>query len=93
MRAKPLVASGHATDLAQGRKLLHKALNELERASELTGGDPVIAEHLGDVYLLLDDKPRALQFYEDAIGQEPREGEQPELRRKFESLRRELGVQ
>jgi tetratricopeptide (TPR) repeat protein len=93
MRAKPLVESGHAMDLAHGQKLLRRALNELERASELTGGDPVIAEHLGDVYLLLDDKPRALQFYEDAIEQEPREGEQPELRRKFESLRRELGVQ
>jgi len=93
MRALPLVQSGRAADLTEGRALLQRALRELERAVELTGGDPVIAEHLGDVYLLLDDKDRALEFYEDAIDREPREEEQPELRGKFERLRRELGVQ
>ena len=93
MRARPLVQSGRAPDLVEGRALLQRALRELERAEELTGGDPVIAEHLGDVYLLLDEKGRALEFYEDAMDQEPREEEQPELRGKFERLRRELGVQ
>ncbi len=93
MRAKPLVQSARAADQAEGRRLLQRALVELERASELTGGDPVVVEHIGDVYMLLDDKPRALESYGDAIQREPRSGEQPELRDKFERLRRELGVQ
>jgi tetratricopeptide (TPR) repeat protein len=93
MRARPLLQSARAADVEQGRALLQKALRELERASQLTGGDPVVAEHLGDVWLLKGDKRRALEFYEDAIEREPREHEQPELRRKFERLRQELGVQ
>jgi tetratricopeptide (TPR) repeat protein len=93
MRARPLVQSGQPGEAARGRKLLQRALKELERASQLTDGDPVVAEHLGDVWLLLEDKRRALEHYEDAIEREPREGEQPELRRKFERLRQELGAQ
>jgi tetratricopeptide (TPR) repeat protein len=93
MRARPLLQSGRAADLEQGRALLQKALRELERASQLTGGDPVVAEHLGDVWLLKGDKRRALEFYGNAIEREPREHEQPELRNKFERLRQELGVQ
>ncbi len=93
MRAKPLATSGRASDRQAARRLLQKALREFERAVELTGGDPVIAEHMGDVYLLLEEKSRALEHYEDAIDREPREEEQPELRRKFERLRRELGAQ
>jgi tetratricopeptide (TPR) repeat protein len=90
MRAKPLLESGQ--DEA-GRALLERAIRELERAAQLTGGDPVISEHLGDAYLLLEDKRRALQFYEEALNLEPREGEQPKLREKLERLRRELGPQ
>jgi tetratricopeptide (TPR) repeat protein len=93
MRARPLVTSGQAADVAQGRKLLERALRELERASQLTGGDPVVAEHLGDVHLLLENKRRALEFYGDAIERDPRDDEQPELRNKFERLRQELGAQ
>jgi len=93
MRARPLLQSGRPAEVAKGRKLLERALDELERARQLTGGDPVIAEHLGDVYLLLDQKRRALEHYEDAMDLGPRQEEQPELRRKFERLRRELGVQ
>jgi hypothetical protein len=40
--------------------------------------------------LLLDEKQRALEKFEEAIRLEPREGEQPDLLEKFESLRREL---
>ena len=50
----------------------------------------MISEHLGDTYLLLDEKERALEKFEEAIRLEPRESEQPELLQKFESLRREL---
>jgi len=87
MRARPLVDSGRSKE---ARPLLDRALSELERAHELTGGDPVISEHLGDTYLLLDQKERALEKFEEAIRLEPREGEQPDLLEKFEHLRREL---
>jgi tetratricopeptide (TPR) repeat protein len=87
MRARPLVDSGRSQE---ARPLIDRALSELERAHELTGGDPVISEHLGDTYLLLDEKQRALEKFEEAIRLEPREGEQPHLFEKFETLRREL---
>jgi tetratricopeptide (TPR) repeat protein len=90
MRAVPLMNGG---DVTRGRALLQEALRTLQHAAQLTGGDPVISEHLGDVYLMLDDKPQALESYREAVGQSPREGEQPELRRKLESLERELGAQ
>jgi tetratricopeptide (TPR) repeat protein len=89
MRARPLIQQG---DVKAGRALLQRSIQELERADELTGGDPVISEHLGDAYLLLDQKKRALELYEEALGMEPRENEQPELLGKAERLRRELGV-
>jgi len=87
MRARPLVGSGRSEE---ARPLLGRALLELERAHELTGGDPVISEHLGDTYLLLDEKQRALEKFEEAIRLEPRESEQPDLLEKYETLQREL---
>jgi len=87
MRARPLIEAG---DLAAGRKWLNKAIEKLERAHELTGGDPVISEHIGDAYLLLDERRLALDNFEEAALMGPRPDEQPELRKKLESLRREL---
>jgi tetratricopeptide (TPR) repeat protein len=87
MRARPLVESGRAKE---AEALIDRALEQLERAHDLTGGDPVISEHLGDTYLLRDEKERALEKFEEAIRLEPREGEQPRLFEKFESLQREL---
>ena len=87
MRARPLVQSGRS---AEARALLQRAEAELSRAHELTGGDPVISEHLGDLYLLLDQKARALEKFEEAIRLEPRQGEQPALVEKFETLRQEI---
>ncbi|MBW2446637.1 MAG: tetratricopeptide repeat protein [Deltaproteobacteria bacterium] len=87
MRALPLIQGG---DEVAGRALLHDALRTLQQAAQLTGGDPVISEHLGDVFLLLDDKTRALESYREAVEQEPRQGEQPELRRKLENLQQEI---
>ena len=87
MRARALIDSGRASE---ARPLLERALAELERADELTGGDPVVSEHLGDIYLLLDQKQLALDRFEEAVRQEPREGEQPNLRDKLETLQREL---
>lgn len=87
MRALPLVRTGRSAEAAP---YLERAEAELSRAHELTGGDPVISEHLGDLYLLLDDKPRALEKFEEAIRLAPRDGEQPMLVEKFETLRDEL---
>jgi tetratricopeptide (TPR) repeat protein len=87
MRAKQHLDAGR---VEEGRAMLERAVRELERAAQLTGGDPVISEHLGDAYLLLEDRARALRFYEEAVHLEPRETEQPKLREKLERLRREL---
>jgi tetratricopeptide (TPR) repeat protein len=88
MRARALVESGRTRD---ARELLERAVRELERADQLTGGDSVISEHMGDVYLSLGLRERALEKYQEALGLEPREDEQPKLREKYEQLRRELG--
>lgn len=88
MRARPLVEDGRDAD---AREWIDLALATLSRAARLSGGDPVISEHLGDVYLLAGDKSQALDFYEQAIELKPRDGEQPELRLKLEALRTELG--
>jgi tetratricopeptide (TPR) repeat protein len=87
MRARPLIDTGRNEE---AKKYLDRALTELLRAQELTGGDPVVSEHLGDAYLLLDQKKRALQRYQEAVDLTPREGEQPDLLDKLEALRREI---
>jgi tetratricopeptide (TPR) repeat protein len=87
MRARPLVEGGN---LPAARKYIDQALEALERADDLTGGDPVVSEHIGDTWLLLDEKQRALDRFEDALRMEPRFGEQPDLLEKLENLRREL---
>jgi tetratricopeptide (TPR) repeat protein len=87
MRARPLFDTGRKEE---AKKYLDRALKELLRAQELTGGDPVVSEHLGDAYLLLDQKHKALKNYQEAVDLTPREGEQPDLLRKLEVLRREI---
>ncbi|HKK51162.1 MAG TPA: tetratricopeptide repeat protein, partial [Myxococcota bacterium] len=75
----------------EARRFLERAEEQLLQAAELTGGDSVVAEHLGDVRLLLGDREGALEYYEQAEELGVREDEQPELREKLERLRRELG--
>lgn len=89
MRARPLIESG---DLEKGRFWAERAVGELQRAAELTGGDPIVIEHLGDAYLLLDQKDEALRMYEKALRTAPQDQEQHELRKKLQRLRRELGA-
>ncbi len=88
MRARPLARAGRQGD---ARPFLEEAREKLARAAELTGGDPVVSEHLGDVYYLLEDKPRALEYYEEAVGLEYRPEEQPKLLEKLDALKLELG--
>ena len=87
MRARPLFDTGRNEE---AKKYLDRALKELLRAQEITGGDPVVSEHLGDTYLLLDQKDRALKNYREAVDLTPREGEQPDLLEKLEALQREI---
>ncbi|MFP8875125.1 MAG: tetratricopeptide repeat protein, partial [Myxococcota bacterium] len=87
MRARPLLQNGRRDD---ANEYLERARQKLYRAAELTGGDPVVSEHLGDVHLMLEDKPRALEFYREAVSLEHRAGEQPDLLEKLEGLRQEL---
>ncbi len=72
-------------------RLLDQAHAHLLQAAELTGGDSVVSEHLGDVLLLRGDKQGALDYYEEAVGMEVREDEQPMLTEKLDRLRRDLG--
>jgi tetratricopeptide (TPR) repeat protein len=89
VRARQLFEAGRR---GPARQQLAIAIQTLERAAVLTGGDPVISEHLGDAYLLRADRQGALRHYEKAVELEPRKGEQPHLFEKLERLRRELGA-
>ena len=88
MKARPLVKGGRHADAVD---YLERARQKLNLAAELTGGDPVVSEHLGDVHLLMNDKARALDFYKEAVSFEHRPNEQPDLLDKLEGLQRELG--
>ena len=88
MKARPLVAGGRHADALE---YLERARQKLTLAAELTGGDPVVSEHLGDVHLLMSDKARALEFYKEAVSFEHRPAEQPDLLEKLEGLQQELG--
>jgi len=88
VRARQLLGAGQ---MSAGRAALERSVKELERAAVLTGGDPVISEHLGDAHLLRSDRKRALRHYEEAASRDPRQGEQPHLLEKVERLRKELG--
>ena len=72
-------------------RLLDRAQRRLVQAAELTGGDSVVSEHLGDVLLLRGDKQAALERYEEAVELELRESEQPLLLEKRDRLRGDLG--
>ncbi len=89
MRARALQQSGRS---AEAKAEIGRAIETLERAEKLSGGDPVISEHLGDAHLLRGDRKRALRHYQDALAQDPREKEQPALREKLGKLLRELGA-
>ena len=73
-------------------RILDKAQAQLLQAAQLTGGDSVVSEHLGDVFLLRGDKSGALDYYEQAVELEVREEEQPDLLDKLDQLRRDLGA-
>jgi tetratricopeptide (TPR) repeat protein len=73
-------------------RLLDRAYDQLIQAAELTGGDSVVSEHLGDVLLLRGDKQGALERFDEAVSLGLRESEQPQLLEKRERLRGDLGL-
>ena len=88
MRARSLIESGKLAE--QANAYLNRSLEELARAQEMTGGDPVICEHLGDAYILKGERRRALDEFEKAVALGVRENEQPAFYEKLEALRREF---
>jgi tetratricopeptide (TPR) repeat protein len=86
--AESLLEAGRRDD---AWRLLDRAQAQLLQAAELTGGDSVVSEHLGDVLLLRGDALGALDYYEAAAEMEVREDEQPMLMDKLDRLRRNLG--
>jgi tetratricopeptide (TPR) repeat protein len=71
-------------------RLLERAHRRLIQAAEMTGGNSVISEHLGDVLLLRGEPRRALERFNEAVGLEPSEIEQPYLFEKRDRLRLDL---
>ena len=63
---------------------LEQAKAELERAVRLTGGDPTVHEHLGDVYRDLQQPDLARIQYRKALSSDARN---ERLKRKLETLR------
>ncbi len=63
---------------------LDSARVELERALDLSGEDPVILEHLGDVQTARQDRPEALRRYGRALELDP---DNAALKRKLEASR------
>jgi len=86
--AESLFEAGRREDAL---RVLDRAQSQLLQAAELTGGDSVVSEHLGDVQLLRGDPIGALDYYEAAAEMEVREDEQPLLLEKLDRLRRDLG--
>jgi tetratricopeptide (TPR) repeat protein len=76
----------------EAMRFLDRAQHQLVQAAELTGGDSVVSEHMGDVLLLRGDKEGALEHYEEAVDLELREAEQPMLLEKRDRLRGDLGL-
>lgn len=65
-----------------------KAVEQLEKASELAAGDPVILEHLGDAYWSLQSYRKALAAYEKSLDLR---GQSSEILEKIQAARNQLG--
>lgn len=63
----------------------NQALIWLNKAVQLIPEDPVILEHLGDVYRQMDSKEKALGYYERSL--EKKEKDRHQLEQKIETLR------
>ena len=53
---------------------VHDALVKIQRAAELVKDDPVIFEHMGEIYLLQNDRDKAKQSWLRSIELDPTNG-------------------
>lgn len=67
--------------------LFEEALVHLERAAELVPEDPIILEHLGDVYMKLEQPEKAIKIYERALLHKDRDTDK--IQQKIDALRQE----
>jgi Flp pilus assembly protein TadD len=63
-----------------------RAVEQLERAVELAGDDPTVAEHLGDAYERDKRPDAALRVYRDALAHAKDESQVARLKGKIQTL-------
>ena len=64
----------HCVGQRNGVCELQEALVEIQRAAELVKDDPVIFEHMGEIYLLQNDRDKAKQSWLRSIELDPKNG-------------------
>ncbi len=69
--------------------LIEEAATCLEKAASIVPEDPTILEHLGDIYLEMDDPQKALEVYERSLMK--KENDKTGIEKKIKSLK-EKGV-
>jgi Flp pilus assembly protein TadD len=68
-----------------------KAVEELERAVNITNNDPTITEHLGDAYRKMGKLKEASRQYDDALKKSQETDQQSRLKDKIQDLRTAMG--
>ncbi|MBL0712634.1 MAG: tetratricopeptide repeat protein, partial [Desulfosarcina sp.] len=63
-----------------------EALTWLLKASELELNDPIINEHVGDAYLKLNNKAKALEYYRKSLSLRTEDSEREKIRPKIDAL-------
>jgi tetratricopeptide (TPR) repeat protein len=66
---------------------LDKALAYLKSSAKLIGNDPVVFDHLADVYQKMGKHLEAAEYYEKALGLDP---DNKELKTKLENVRKDI---
>ena len=67
-----------------------RAVEQLERAVELTVDDPTITEHLGDAYEKVGKVDKALQRYQDALKRSKEEEQLKRIREKIQQVEKKI---
>ena len=60
----------------------------LEKSIKIVSDDPTILEHIGDVYQMLGNQKKALEYYERSLLKRQK-GDNSELEEKIRELKRE----
>jgi tetratricopeptide (TPR) repeat protein len=67
-----------------------RAVEQLERAVELTIDDPTIIEHLGDAYVKIGKPDQALDRYREAVKRSKEEEQLKRIQEKIRLLERRI---